>query len=447
MLPRAALSAILLFCAAVSSAAQNFIISDSLRGHVEYLCSDSLEGRRAGSDGERSAAEYVYKCFKDAGVVMLTPIEGQDFKITAPGGDIDSRNVVGVVEGYDPLLKHEYILVGAHLDNVGSVETTVDGQRVKRIFPGADDNASGVAALIELAKLVSSCDFHFRRSVLLVAFGASECGLAGSWYFANRAFPEMDKVKAAVILDMLGRGDDRSRFRVFSSYGKAQAASILEAVLDEPVVTPPTTFGGTVQNSDHMPFYEKGIPVFLFTTGMTHEYHTVGDTPQMVSYLGLERICNYVFYFLKTVSCRNDLSPVEEKAPVVFDDGGDTVFYPADCDKRAQFFHSDERHFLSAWVYKYLKYPQEAIDEGIQGKVTVTFVVEKNGKVSNVAIVKGVDPLLDEEVLRVVSASPDWIAAKIKGKAVRTRITLPVEFRLSSNYSIGLKGLNTKKKK
>ena len=445
---RTAILSIVTFCAAVSSAAQNFNVSSSLQSHVEYLCSDSVPGRKAGTEGERMASDYVYDRLKEAGVVMLTGKEGQDFTIEAPDGDIKSRNIVGVVQGYDTLLRNEYILVGAHVDNLGLLETTVDGRKVVKKYPGADDNASGVAALIELARLVAANDFHFRRSILFVAFGASERGLAGSWYFANRAFGDIGSVKAAVNLDMLGRGQKEYPFRVFSSLEKQQLTRLLDKVLDEPVATPPALFEGTLQTSDHLPFYEKKIPVFVFTTGMTHEYRTVDDVPSLIQYRNLERSCNYIFYFLKTLASEGRL--VQNEVPTAKASRrseGDPVYSPADCDKRAQFFHSDEVHFLSSWVYKYLKYPEDAVQEGVQGKVYVTFIVEKNGKISNVELERGVDERLDAEALRVVAASPDWIPAKIDGKAVRSRITIPVEFRLAKKFSISFKNGIKKKRK
>ena len=95
-----------------------------------------------------------------------------------------------------------------------------------------------------------------------------------------------------------------------------------------------------------------------------------------------------------------------------------------------KFFRGDERKFLREWVYKYLKYPASAVRDGVSGKVTVGFVIEKEGSVSGVEVVKSLDGRLDEEALRVIKVSPKWTPGEIKGKAVRTRIVLPVEFRL-----------------
>ena len=86
--------------------------------------------------------------------------------------------------------------------------------------------------------------------------------------------------------------------------------------------------------------------------------------------------------------------------------------------------------FLERWVYVYLKYPQYAIDNGIQGKVLVDFVIDEKGKVKDVKVLKGVHPSLDDEAVKVVSASPDWKPARVRGKKVPCAISLYVEFRL-----------------
>ena len=101
-----------------------------------------------------------------------------------------------------------------------------------------------------------------------------------------------------------------------------------------------------------------------------------------------------------------------------------------ECDTQPQFFRGGVQTFLDNWVYKYLKYPREAVSEGIQGIVNVSFIIEADGNVSNVAIERGVSEALDAEALRVVGASPKWKPATIDGKKVRTKVVIPVEYRL-----------------
>ena len=110
----------------------------------------------------------------------------------------------------------------------------------------------------------------------------------------------------------------------------------------------------------------------------------------------------------------------------------EAVYMMADCDVPPKYFNNtDLGKFMNEWVYTYLKYPQEAVDKGIQGTVDVSFIVEKNGEVTNVKVERGVDPLLDDEAVKVISVSPKWKAGIRKGQKVRTKITVPVEFRLA----------------
>ena len=425
------------FCAA-TLAAQNFAVAPALRSHVEALCDEELEGRLAGSAGERMAARYLYDALREAGVLMLTDSLGQDFTITAAGGDIHSQNIVGIVEGADPSLREDYIVVGARYDHLGTHVLTVDGEPVVQLYPGADCNASGVATMIELARMAAQYQGLFRRSVLFVGFGAGEQGMAGAWYFVNRAFEQIGQVKAMVDLDCLGRSGTDHPLSVFSQLGRRDFDYLLDQTAAQPVVRLPEVAHGVLRPSDYLPFYERGIPVFWFSTGAAREHRTIKDTPRLLDWTSMEAACNYLYYFLLELADVDDIS----SADATSDRRAareEKVYATSECDVRPQFFHSNERHFLQSWVYKYLKYPPAAIQQNLQGQVLVSFIVEKDGTVTNVAVEHGVDDLLDEEAVRVIEISPKWIPGQIKGNKVRTRIVVPVEFRLSSKWDIGLK--------
>ena len=103
---------------------------------------------------------------------------------------------------------------------------------------------------------------------------------------------------------------------------------------------------------------------------------------------------------------------------------------------------ADPRKFMQEWVYKYLKYPESAIREGIQGRVMVDFIIDKDGKVTDVRVIKGVSEELDAEAVKVISASPKWKPGRMNGNKVRASMTVPVEFRLERNgakSSFGIK--------
>ena len=413
----------------------------AMKSHVRELSAAYLEGRKAGSEGEKFAAEYVTEVLKGYGVDVLSPSEGEVFGIRTDKGDtLTSRNVIGYVQGYDRNLRDRYILVGARLDNKGTMTVTVDGQPVERIFYGANGNASGLAVMLELARMVQTNSMMFRRSVLFVAFGASMETFAGSWYFLNRYFSDVDKIDAMVNLDMLGTGN--RGFYAFTA-SNAELNAVLRAQAGELQPILPELTASEIYPSDHRAFYDKEIPSVHFTTGRYQEHNTDKDTQSILDYENMERELEYIYNFVlalansdKGFSFRPSDVPARSK-------GYEDIVAYNDCDQRPMFLNStDPRIFLEKWVYQYLKYPEKALMEGIQGRVMVDFVIEKDGKVTDVRVVKGVSPELDAEAVKVVSASPKWKAGRRAGEKVRVSMTIPVEFRLEKKggrSSFGIK--------
>ena len=154
----------------------------AMRRHVREVASAANEGRRAGSEGEKNAAAYLYDVLEGYGVEMLCPEEGDEFGIAQASGDtLTSRNVIGFVQGYDTRLRNRYIVVGARLDNLGTNDMTVNGEPVRQVYYGANGNASGLAMMMELARMVSTNSILFRRSVIFLGLGASSETFAGAW--------------------------------------------------------------------------------------------------------------------------------------------------------------------------------------------------------------------------------------------------------------------------
>ncbi len=401
----------------------------ALKAHVRELSSAHLEGRKAGSEGERMAAEYVESMFRKYGVDVISPEGGDVFGIRKESGDtLTSRNVTGYVQGYDKELRDRYIVVGARLDNLGTMTMTVDGNPVEKIYFGANGNASGLSMLVELARMVQTNSILFRRSVLFVAFGASNETFAGSWYFLNRAFSDADKIDAMVNLDMLGTGN--KGFYAYTSSNE-DMNSVLRTMTGnlQPVI--PEIITSEPYPSDHRAFYAKEIPSVFFTTGRYPEHNTYKDTQSILDYEMMERELEYIYNFtvaLANVSSKLSFRPSD--VPARNETFDDVVSYH-DCDIKPIFFNSqDPRQFLEKWVYQYLKYPEKALLEGTQGRVMVDFIIEKDGKVTNVRVVKSVSPELDAEAVKVVSASPKWKPGRLAGEKVRSSMTIPIEFRL-----------------
>ncbi len=414
----------------------------ALKTHVRELSSAHLEGRRAGSEGEKAAAEYVTSMFKEYGVDVISSAGGDVFGIRKENGDtLTSRNVIGFVQGYDKELRDKYIVVGARLDNLGTMTMTVDGRPVEKIYYGANGNASGLSMLVELARMVQTNSILFRRSVLFIAFGASNETYAGSWYFLNRAFSDVDSIDAMINLDMLGMGNNG--FYAYTSSNADMNALIRTLTGNLQPITPEIT-ASEPYPSDHRAFYAKEIPSVLFTTGRYPEHNTYKDTQSILDYETMERELEYIYNFtvaLANVNYRMAFRPSD--VPDRGESFDDVVAYH-DCDQRPVFFNSqDPRKFLEKWVYQYLKYPEEALKDGVQGRVMVGFIIEKDGKVTNVRVVKGVSPELDAEAVKVVAASPKWKPGRVAGQKVRTSMTIPVEFRLEKKG--GKSGFGIKK--
>jgi TonB family protein len=169
----------------------------------------------------------------------------------------------------------------------------------------------------------------------------------------------------------------------------------------------------------------------MFTTGKYPEHNTEKDTQSILDYEMMERELEYIYNFSLTLANTPDAPlfyPNKVKGQSSKIDG---VISYYDCDQKPTFLGStDPRKFLEQWVYQYLKYPTEAIRDGIQGRVMVEFVINKDGKVSDVRVERGVSEELDAEAIKVVAASPKWKPGKVNGQKVRCSMTIPVEFRL-----------------
>ena len=413
----------------------------ALKEHVATLSAAQLEGRKAGSEGEKMAAEYLEAKLKEYGIDILS--NGNEFGVAQGADTLHSCNVTGFLQGWDKSLNKRYIVVGARMDNLGMDTLIVNGEPTRRIYYGANGNASGMAMLLELAQKLSYARTLLRRSVVFVGFGASEETFSGAWYFLNRTFADdMANIDAMVNLDMLGTSS--GGFYAFTSSNE-DLNSIASALQGEllPVQAQLTT--QEPYSGDHVVFYDKEIPSVLFTTGRYPEHNTGRDTYDIIDFEAMEGELEYIYSYVQRLCngqrplFRNDsITPPE---PV----SADVVAY-SDVDVKPMFLNSpDPRTFMEKWVYQYLKYPKYAQENGIQGRVLVTFVINEKGEVKDAKITRGVHETLDDEAIRVVSASPKWRPGRHRGKKVKTALTVAVEFKLDKNKGkFGINGLTIK---
>lgn len=402
----------------------------ALREHVAYLSSASLEGRRAGTEGERLAADYLSSILTSYGLDVISGADGETFglKQEEKGDTLTSRNVLAYIPGYDPKLKDHYIVIGARLDNLGYVDYHADGQKRTKIYYGANGNGSGLAMLVELAKMLNTNSVLLRRSVIIAAFGATGELSAGAWYFLNRSFSDVAGIDAFINLDMLGT-PSRGFYAYTASNTDLNAVVSKLGTSIQPIH--PTIVSAEPVSSCHRSFYEKQIPSVFFTSGMYPEYNTDRDTASILEYEDMERELAYIYNFtLKLVNGGKPEFYKSKDTGKTLRNDDDIVPY-SECDIKPYFLNSsDPTIFLRKWVYTYLKYPRSAAERGDQGRVLLNFTIDAKGKVGDVRVVKGICEELDDEAVRVVSASPNWKPGRLKGKKVKTELSLYVEFRL-----------------
>ena len=403
-------------------------VESALREHVTVLTSDSLLGRGVGTAGEKRAAAYISRCLESYRLEFIYPKGVQDFLVVGQQGDtLSSQNIVAILVGSDPKLKEEYIVVGAHYDHLGSQNITIDGRDSLALYPGADDNASGVALLLEVAKAAAQQPYLFKRSLVFAAFGAEEMGMVGSWYFVNRAFAPIQQTVFMINMDMVGRSGSRNDFCAYTVAPHTELVNLLQMV-DVLPNSMPKIVETDYFPSDHQNFFTNRIPAVLLTSGLHADYHRTGDVSNRLDYKEMENRLTYLTGLLQLAANENTLPSLASKSNHTQELSH--IYSFGELSKLPTFQKGDVSKFMKEWVSKYVKYPNSAVAQGIQGRVLVQFVVEADGSVTHVEAAKSVDPLLDNEAVRVVAASPKWEAGRKNGKAVRSQCVVPVYFKL-----------------
>lgn len=255
----------------------------NISNHIYKLASDKMKGRGTGSKENEKAARYVLKQFKKYKLQpkgtsgFYQPFTAKIRRIVVPDSIREARNVIGFLDnGADYT-----IVIGAHFDHLGlgkqgsSKADKPEGQ----IHNGADDNASGVAGLLELARYFSENDVKEAYNFLFIAFGAEELGLVGSRFFVNNPTIPLEKINFMSNMDMIGRYDPNRGVGI-GGYGTCEEwpAIFKNVDSDTKFFTDKAGSGG----SDHGSFYAKKIPVLFFHTGGHDDYHKPGDDPEKV---------------------------------------------------------------------------------------------------------------------------------------------------------------------
>lgn len=281
--------ALALTSSSITLFAQNVELQNRLESHVSILASDSLEGRGVGSETAALAREYILKEFEAVGIA---PYKGQfeyTFGIRVQSIRATGTNIVGVIEGNDPNLKNEYIVLGAHYDHVGYEMN--DGEKI--IYNGADDNASGVASIIEIARKINEQDIQLKRSILFIAFDAEESGLLGSKHFVSDTNLMPKDVKFMFSVDMVGMYSANDGLELSGILSLSEGAELIAAALDEKEVLITKTNANIGQRTDTKPFGDVGVPSAHVFTGLKSPYHKPEDDSDLLDYEGMADVVEF----------------------------------------------------------------------------------------------------------------------------------------------------------
>lgn len=270
--------------------AQTSAVKENLSRHVYTLAADSMKGRGIGSVESRMAADYIVKQFEQNGVKPYGGNFIHSFSFKQGAVRAYGNNIIGVVEGSDPVLKNEYIVVGGHYDHMGY--DLKDGKVIP--YNGADDNASGVATVIELGRMLALQPEKLKRSVLLIAFDGEESGLKGSTAMVEDSVIPVDKVKLMISIDMVGMLKANKVLNLKGSATLDNGNAVFEALASKHGIVL-NDLGMIVENrTDTNPFGHIGIPAIAPTTGTLSPYHKPEDDANLLDYDGMTTITDFL---------------------------------------------------------------------------------------------------------------------------------------------------------
>lgn len=289
---------------------QNKILED-----VTFLADDKLEGRQTGTEGEKAAAAYLVQRFQELdlepkgtdGYIQMfnfkpktNPHEDVKFTEVSSDSTIVGRNVLGFIDNKSD----QTIVIGAHYDHLGyGGEGSLFRGDEKAIHNGEDDNASGVALMLNLASKLRATNVN--NNYLFIAFSGEEMGLLGSNYFVKNATIDVVKMNYMINMDMVGKMNADSTLAV---YGVGTSPRFKQAL------TANNQFFKLVENesgigpSDHTSFYLGDVPVLHFFTGQHEDYHKPGDDASKLNYEGMNMISDYIFDIITDLDSNGKLS-------------------------------------------------------------------------------------------------------------------------------------------
>lgn len=306
-----------LFIAFISCNKTEQITWVSISDDVKELAHDSYEGRATGTEGEQKAAAYIKQRFQQLNLSAKgtdgfeqrfsfkpssNPHEKPNFSDSVTPDMTTARNVIGFIDNQ----AENTVVIGAHYDHLGygMQGSLFDGK--DSIHNGADDNASGVALMLNLAYRLQTTDSLSANNYLFIAFSGEEMGLLGSNYFVKNPSIDLSTVNYMINLDMVGRLNEDKTISISGVGTSPVFSQSLNAVNDFGLKLVEKESG--VGPSDHTSFYLNDIPVLHFFTGQHADYHKPSDDAHLVNYEGMDLLSDYIMALIEDLNAQNKLS-------------------------------------------------------------------------------------------------------------------------------------------
>lgn len=279
-----------------------YVTADEMNNLINFLASDELKGRNTGSEGIDAAANYIEDYLKDHGIKPYYETYRDNYKIN----EIDAFNVLGVLEGHDPVLKNEVIILGAHYDHIGFHSKAIDGDSIAN---GANDNASGTAVVLTLAKHLAKIKNN-KRTILFSLYSGEEMGLLGSQHLANRLKSENFNLYTMINFEMLGVPfkDNRGYDVFLTGYDLSNMADKINEYVGLNVVgkSEVSLKYNLFKRSDNYPFYEAfKLPCQTISScDLTNYdyYHHVDDEMDKMDYEHMADVANKLIPAIEAMS-------------------------------------------------------------------------------------------------------------------------------------------------
>ena len=307
---------LLVFFISLLGCKKEYTPENKIKDDVAFLADDKLEGRQTGSDGEKAAADYLAERFKALGLVAkgtndyfqaftfkpkTNPHQKVNYTVKEGDSTITGINVVGFINNN----VENTVVIGAHYDHLGrgAEGSLYRGEDSTAIHNGADDNASGVAVLLNLASKLKI--ENKGNNYLFIAFSGEEMGLLGSNYFVKNSTIDTNKMNYMINMDMVGRLKADSTLAV---YGVGTSPILKQTLTAHNSSFKLIQKESGVGPSDHTSFYNADIPVLHFFTGQHEDYHKPSDDSEKLNYDGMQTISNYIFEVITDLDNNDKLS-------------------------------------------------------------------------------------------------------------------------------------------